>query len=57
MLTQLDDDGREFVVAYVNQSNNKTKVRYNSYEGECITIVWAVSYFQCYLYVSPFIFH
>jgi hypothetical protein len=23
MLTQLDDDGWEFVVAYVNRSNNK----------------------------------
>ncbi len=34
MLTQLDDDGQEFVVAYVNQSNNKTKAKYNSYMRE-----------------------
>jgi hypothetical protein len=39
MLTQLDDDGWEFVVAYVNWSNNKTKAKYNSYEGECFVIV------------------
>jgi hypothetical protein len=34
MLTQFDDDGQEFVVAYVNQSNNKTKAKYNSYMRE-----------------------
>ncbi len=31
--TQLNDDGQKFMVAYVNKSNNKTKVKYNSYEG------------------------
>jgi hypothetical protein len=55
MLTQLDDDGQEFMVAYVNWSNNKTKAKYNSYEGECFRIVWVVSSFRCYLYGSPFI--
>ncbi len=39
MLTQLDDDGREFVVVYVNQSNNKMKAKYSLYEGEHIAIV------------------
>jgi hypothetical protein len=34
MLTQLDDDDQEFVVAYVNQSNNKKKAKYNSYMKE-----------------------
>jgi hypothetical protein len=42
MFTQLDDDGRKFMVAYVNWSN-KMKVKYNSYEGECLAIVWVVS--------------
>ncbi len=54
MLTQLDDDGQKFMVAYVNQSNNKTKAKYNSYEGECLTIVWVVSSFRCYFCGSPF---
>jgi hypothetical protein len=53
-LTQFDDDGREFVVAYVNQSNNKTKAKYSSYEGECFAIIWVVFSFQCYIYGSPF---
>jgi hypothetical protein len=54
MLTQLDDDGQEFVVAYANRSSNKTKTKYSSYEGECLAIVWAISSFQCYLYGNPF---
>jgi hypothetical protein len=54
MLTQCDDDGQEFVVAYVSQSNNKTKAKYSSYEWECLVIVWAIYSFQCYFYGSPF---
>jgi len=54
VLTQLDDDGGMFVVAYTNQSNNKMKAKYNSYDGECLAIVWVVSSFGYYLYGSPF---
>jgi hypothetical protein len=54
MFTQFDDDGRKFVVAYVSWSNNKTKAMYNSYEGECLVVVWVVSSFHCYFYGSPF---
>jgi len=50
--TQLDD-GQEFVVAYANWSNNKTEAKYNSYEGECLVVVWGVSSFQYYYYGSP----
>jgi hypothetical protein len=39
MFTQLDDDGREFVVAYASWSNNKTEAKYSSYEGECFVVV------------------
>jgi hypothetical protein len=39
MLTQFDDDGREFVVPYASESNNKMKVKYRSYEWECFTVV------------------
>jgi hypothetical protein len=45
MLIHLDDDGWEFVVAYASWSNNKTETKYNLYEGECLTVVWAVSSF------------
>jgi hypothetical protein len=45
LLTQLDDDRQEFMVAYVKRSNNKTKAKYNLYEGECFDVVWVVSSF------------
>jgi len=55
VLTQLDDDGREFVVVYSSQSNNKIEVKYSLYVGECLTIIWAIFFSQCYVYGNPFI--
>ncbi len=44
---QMPYDGRKLiVVAYASYSNNKMGVKYNSYEGECLVIVWVVSSFQ-----------
>ena len=45
VLTQYDDEGREFVVAYASRSNNTAESRYGSYEGECLAVVWAVAHF------------
>jgi hypothetical protein len=45
VLTQLDDNGQKFVVAYANRSNNKIEAKYNSYKGECLVVVWGVSSF------------
>jgi hypothetical protein len=39
MLTQCDDERKEFVVAYVSHSNNVAKSCYSSYEGECLVAV------------------
>jgi hypothetical protein len=50
VLTQCDDEGKEFVVAYANCSNNAAKSRYSSYEGECLVAVWVVAHFRCYLF-------
>jgi hypothetical protein len=50
VLTQCDDEGKEFVVAYANRSNIATESRYSSYEGECLAMVWAVAHFRCYLF-------
>ena len=54
VLTQMDDEGREFVVAYASRSNNTTEAKYSSYEGECLAVVWAVAHFRCYLFGNPF---
>jgi hypothetical protein len=50
VLTQCDDEGKEFVVAYVSRLNNATESCYSSYEGECLVMVWAVAHFKCYLF-------
>ncbi len=54
VLTQYDDEGKEFVVAYVSHSNNAAKSRYSSYEGECLATVWVVAHFRCYLFGTQF---
>ncbi len=54
VLTQCDDEGKEFVMAYARRSNNATKPHYNSYEGECLATVWAIAHFKCYLFGTQF---
>jgi hypothetical protein len=36
VLTQMDDDGKEFVIVYASRSNNNAEAQYSSYEGECL---------------------
>jgi len=54
VLTQCDDEGKEFVVAYASRSNNTAESRYSSYEGECLATVRAVAHFRCYLFGTQF---
>jgi hypothetical protein len=55
VLTQMDDDGKEFVIAYASWSNNNTEAQYSSYEGECLAVIWAIAHFRCYLYGNVFL--
>ena len=54
MLTQRDNEGNEYVIAYASRSCNKTERNYSSYHGECLAAVWAVSHFRYYLYGRKF---
>jgi transposase InsO family protein len=54
VLTQKDDDGKEYVIAYASRSNNDAEAKYSSYEGECLAVVWAVAHFHPYLYGQSF---
>jgi hypothetical protein len=54
ILGQLDEEGKEYVIAYASQSNNKAKSNYSSYEGECLVVVWVIIHFRPYLYDTKF---
>jgi hypothetical protein len=45
VLTQMDDDGKEFVIAYASRSNNNAEAQYSSYEEECLAAIWAIAHF------------
>ena len=54
VLTQKDDNGKEYVIAYASRSNNDAEAKYSSYEGECLAVVWAMAHFRPYLYGQKF---
>jgi hypothetical protein len=54
VLTQIDDNGKEFVIAYASRSNN-AEAQYNSYKGECLAAIWAIVHFRCYMYTNEFL--
>ncbi len=51
---QLDEESKEYVIAYAYRSNNKTKNNYFSYKGECLAIIWVFIHFRPYLYGTKF---
>ncbi len=57
ILGQLDEEGKEYVIAYASQKNNKAKSNYSSYKGECLAIVWVVIHFKPYFYGTKFILY
>jgi hypothetical protein len=50
VLTQCDDEGKEFAVANASHLNNATESCYSSYEGDCLATAWALAHFKCYLF-------
>jgi hypothetical protein len=52
ILGQLDEKGKEYVIAYASQSNNKAESTYSSYEVECFDVVW-LSYILGPIFMAP----
>ncbi len=49
VLGQIDDQGREVIVACISRSLNKHEANYSSFEGEMLAAVWAVKTFRPYV--------
>jgi hypothetical protein len=45
ILGQLDDGGREYMCAAISRSLNVHELRYDSYKGELLAVVWACKTF------------
>ena len=54
ILSQLDLDGVEHLVCYASRSCNAAEQNYNSFDGECLAVVWASSHFRPYLFGNSF---
>ena len=49
VLSQLNEDGKEVVIAYASRSLQGAEKNYPITELECLAIIWAVKHFQKYL--------
>src|SRR5215213_10528082 len=54
VLSQLNDEKKECVIAYASRSLNKAECNYGITDQECLAIVWAVRHFEQYLGLLPF---
>ena len=54
VLSQIDDEKRERVIAYTSRSLNKAECNYGITDQECLAVVWAVKHFEQYLGLLPF---
>src|SRR4051794_30064341 len=54
VLSQIDEEKRERVIAYASRSLNKAECNYGITDQECLAIVWAVKHFEPYLGLLPF---
>ena len=54
VLSQIDDEKRERVIAYASRSLNKAECNYGITDQECLAVVWAIKHFEQYLGLLPF---
>ena len=54
VLSQIDDEKRERVIAYASRSLNQAECNYGITDQECLAVVWAIKHFEQYLGLLPF---
>jgi hypothetical protein len=55
VLGQLEDDGKEYLVACITRSCNRAEARYAPWRGEALAVTWALSQFRVYLHGRHFL--
>jgi hypothetical protein len=54
ILSQRDDEGREYVISYASRMLKETERKYSISEKECLSVIWSTRYFRVYLYGKQF---
>jgi len=54
VLSQINDNGKEVVIAYASRSLRGVEVNYPITEMECLAIVWGIEHFHKYLIANKF---
>ena len=54
VLSQLNDEGKEVVIAYASRSLNPAEKKYVVTDWECLAIMWAIEHFHKYLIGQKF---
>ena len=55
VLSQVDEDGKEYVVSYGSRALSKEEKNYTVSERECLAVIFGVTSFRCYLHGRHFI--
>jgi ribonuclease HI len=55
VLSQLNENGMEQVIAYASKTLQGAQKNYSATELECLAVIWAVEHFHHYLDIKPFI--
>ena len=56
ILTQLDENSQEYVIAYVSRLLKGAELHYGITEKECLAVIWAIQKYRIYLYSTKFEF-
>ena len=54
ILTQMDDNSQEYVIAFASRLLKGAELHYEITEKECLAVIWAIQKYRIYLYSTKF---